>query len=145
MNSATRPPWHGLASAALRAGVRDEWVTAAKTVTRINAEHGGDVIPGVLAAWIDTMVLTCGAPPADALVLLAWLNADTGTMQPADEVPPPARWAGRLILARAQLDREQFEALINSVQSREEWTHGVLAVLRSCALSLRAHASGRAS
>ncbi|GAA2773028.1 hypothetical protein [Saccharopolyspora taberi] len=137
-------PWAPLAAEALRAGVAGRWAKAAAAVNRLTDNYGGEVVPNVLCAWIDTALIHC-APPSGEPVHVAWFNTDTGELGDADDVPPPVRWAGRLVAARVADDREQFTALIDAVRSDDEWSAGCSALLQICALTLRHNLNGAAS
>ncbi|WP_031465994.1 hypothetical protein [Sciscionella sediminilitoris] len=84
-----------------------------------------------MQAWVDTSV-----PPAHEYETLSFLGPD-GTVTGADDAAPPVRWAGRFMLARAQNDREQCQALVRSVDDDAALTAGILALLHMCGLQCR--------
>ena len=130
------PPWLKLAAFALRSAIDEDFDAAGRAVTQIARTYGNDEIPHLLCAFIDSFVTTTGAPVPDAFAFQA---VETGFVTNADGVSPRVRWAGRLIMARAAMDHEQFFALIDSVQSDEEWSTNCSAVLELCALNIRRH------
>lgn len=131
----TAPSWLPLATTALNAAIREDRGRAEQSVTELGTHYHQDM-PNVLLCWIDSV--RHHRPTVHAPEFVTWLRVDTGQVQNANEVPPPVRWAGRLMLARAQGDADQFRALINAVSSDDEWSRNVVAVLEICALMLRA-------
>lgn len=80
------------------------------------------------------------APDGAEVVEPVWVEAGTGRVGGADDVPPAPRWAGRFIAARAAGDRQQCEALIRVLAGLDPQQFGehVLAVIESCAAAVRA-------
>lgn len=133
----TEKPWVRLASKALTASALADFPTAGKALQALANRHGVDVVPVVLMAWIDTVLITAGHEPGGQPMGVAWMAEETGEIRGADETPPEIRWAGRLFMARTNDDEAQFTALVNSVASDEEWSRNVGAVLNICGAQLR--------
>lgn len=135
-----RAPVIALATRALHAAMAGQDEQAAAFVQQINDTYGADGLMVALLAWCDTFTLNVtGGFTASGPVALRWRFEDTGTVQTADEVPPAARWAGRLLIARATDDQAMFNTLMASIppDPRIVGDH-VLALLDMVALNLRA-------
>lgn len=133
----TLPPWTALAGMALRASAREQHTLARQHVQKIAERYGPDVIPRVLLAMVDTVLARASHTPDGTAVRVAWMQAETGHVQTADEVPPAIRWAGRFFAARAADDQTQAEALLDSIRSAEEWGACASAVINVCGTQLR--------
>jgi hypothetical protein len=131
-----------LTTAALQAAMTERWVAAGSALTAINTELGGAGVAYAIKALCDTLIgrereLTGtedGTP-----IRPAWFDTDRNRLSlDADEVPVEARWAGRLIAARAAMDRDSYDALIAAVgtDGRTVAAH-VSALLQMVALTLR--------
>lgn len=108
-----------LAADALNAAIDDDISRASKAVKAISDEAGGEGLGWAVTAWCDTLILhyrRATGTPGDAIVQPGWQHADTGekTTDPGD-VPAEARWAGRVIAARAALDHTAYDALFQSL------------------------------
>ena len=112
-----------LATRALNEAVREDWPAVRKTFAEISAD--GRAVTFALMAWCDwTIAAQCkilGRPmpgpgePAE-VARPGWWNAETGKITlDADAVPPAARWAGRLVAARAALDEVQWKVLVGTM------------------------------
>lgn len=133
-----RPPWVRLAAATLTAAARGRYAEASRLGQELADECGPGDIPHVMCAWIDTVLAQAGVPSGGGQIhTMMWIDEGSGAIHQADEVPPAARWAGRLFIARANMDQATFEALIKSVQSDEEWSRNVSAVLEQSGAQLR--------
>lgn len=131
-----KPRWWSLAKATLTAAARQDYAEMnrvgqelADLCTVVELSH-------VMCAWLDTVIQLEGVN-AEQFEGVAWVNADTGAVSDADGVPPPQRFAGRLFMARLNMDQATFEALMRSMTTDEEWTRNVSAVLMQCAGHLR--------
>lgn len=128
-------PWYPLAKKALLATVDEDYDTGTDAINELVRTYGPTVVPAVLLALVDTMLGHTVVPASpDAL---AFLETGSGAIQGADEVPPPVRWAGRLVMARACDDHATFTALIDSVTTDEQWSANCNAVLNMCGLNIR--------
>ncbi len=131
-----------LAAEALYAAMAADSPRATEAVKAINAECGGEGLGLAISAWCDTLICEyrkATGTAEDAPVKFAWQDADTGDISvTGSDLPDQARWAGRLIAARARLDRESYEALISSLPD-DGWVIGgyVSALLSSVALTLQ--------
>lgn len=132
----TVPEWFPLAAATLTAAARQDYAEATRLGQQLADQVGPSQIPRVMCAWIDTVAARTGIAPQqfDGMV---WVDKAGGEPQFADDVPPAVRWAGRLFLARVNLDQDTFLALIDSVQSDEEWQRNVSTLLMQCGAQLR--------
>jgi len=135
-----------LAGRAYRAAFREDWPAANAVMAEIGRQSP-NVIALVLVAWCDTALAgqrqAAGMPeledgkPAGELVQLVWADEEAGRWHAdADAVPPAARWAGRLLAARAALDLEAFQALLRAMPAdgHERGAYGI-AVLMNCVKS----------
>lgn len=129
-----------LAATALHHGLRGEWKKATRVVQRLSDETGTDGIDWALLRWADTLIARM---PGDTnngirIMFLDVDDAGAGALKAnADDVPPPARWAGRMIAARATDDPATWEALKAAVP-RDPEIRGqhVAALLETVALTL---------
>lgn len=137
MTSTELPPWYALASMALTEAVLGNNDIAGKAMQQIHDQHGPEAVPGVLLAWIDTMLTYIPPPEGSSFVGLEFREVTENHFTGADEVPPAVAWAGRLIVARANDDEAQARALIDSVLSDEQWGRNVSALLSGIAIMLR--------
>jgi len=108
-----------LATDALNAAIRDDSRRAGLAIKAISDEAGGEGLAYAVTAWCDTLILhyrRVTGTPDNAPVRPGWHHADTGerTTDPGD-VPAEARWAGRVIAARAALDHDAYRALLDSL------------------------------
>lgn len=141
MSTSTHPParpWLPLASAALQASIDGDTPTAQARLQEIFNRFGPDAILAVLVAFVDT---TCNAVfgrfTARGEVAVRWFQEGGDHTEGADEVSPAIRWAGRFAAARFADDETTAQALINSVQSAQEWSANVAAVLHVCGATIR--------
>jgi hypothetical protein len=132
------PPWLGLAAKALTAARDRDLDVAGKALNAIQLRFGGEVIPAVMLAWIDTMATACGFNPKPGQAVgVLWQFDGSDEITDADATPPAARWAGRLVAARLADDQPQFRALINSCGTDEVFSANVAALLTTCGVMLR--------
>jgi hypothetical protein len=130
-----------LSTVALHSAQLENWARAATAVKALNDELGGEGIMFALAGWCDTLIVRqqeiMGGQDGD-IARPAWLNATTGEVAlDADDVPPPVRWAGRLVAARAALDHDAWDALIASIPDAPmAASEHVSALLNSVAMTL---------
>lgn len=107
-----------LAHAALAAGVRGEWKRVEAALNRLNTECPGPGLGDALVAWCDAHAEhSCDGMPEFGRVKVAYLNTDTGTMNKQDEITPQRAWAGRLLAARGEGDRDAFIALLDELNT----------------------------
>lgn len=138
------PPWRDLARRALLHQIAGRADIAQRCVQRLALRYGMNSVPQVLLGWVDTAIILAGdqLPDPDRVEELMFWDVSTGDVQRVDEVPPPARFAGRFLLARLLDDEVTGEALIRAVGSDGEWSMNVLAVLNMCAEMIKQFGSG---
>lgn len=135
-----------LATQALHAAMREDWDAVKQSFADISTD--GKAVTFALMAWCDTTIkagadlagreMPDSGPAAGRVaetVRPAWIIAETGRITlDADEMPPTARWAGRLVAARAAMDDVQFAVLVGTLPG-DGFERGqyALALLRGCA------------
>lgn len=113
------PPDHRkdvrLAAAAYQAGLAGKWKTAESYLHRLSQECGGEGVTTALIAWCDTYAdhATDGQPVGER-PNMAFVNTDTGRLDEPGSATVPAKvqWAFRLIIARATMDLDEWDAAI---------------------------------
>lgn len=129
-----------LAAAALHKAMADDWHAAGRVIERIADECGATGLARAMLGWCDTLIARDPALAGLAeggAVMLVFKETKSGRIDTnADDVPPCARWAGRMVAARAAGDRATWDALMGAVPADEQGAH-VSAVLEGVALSLR--------
>lgn len=131
------PRWWKLAAFALTKVRDQDYEPAAQAAQRIGEVYGFDVIPQVMLAWIDTTSARCGMDAQGKPVAILWQHENSNEITDADSTPPAVVWAGRLIGARLADDESMYRDLIASVQTDEQWSHNVSALLMTCGAMLR--------
>jgi len=127
-----------LAAKTLAAVRADDWEQAGAYVEELHETNGGEGIQLLLAALADTLIIHQGGPPdSNAVVVPMWVDTiNGGGLELADDVPPPVRWAGRFIAARAADDEPACAALYNSITTDEEFRDNIIAMLDIVATTL---------
>lgn len=124
-----------IATIALHLAQQDKMREAAGYVERLN---GTDGLVDAILGWIDTYIAYCH--PTHKLgepIRIAWVDVEEAVVHmDADDVHFGARWAGRLIAARAADDQAQFLALLRSLPAGSALGDGIVALLRAVALGL---------
>lgn len=122
-----------LAARALRLAELDSMDRARRVVDRIVREHGPDMVVIACLAWCDELLRSRPevreAAEADRLVGLMFRNLVDDSDRQADHVPPPVRWAGRFLHARARFDEHTGKALVAACRDEREWGTNVLTLL----------------
>ncbi len=134
------PAWLDLAGRALIHSYAGRFDIAIKCVERLGEQHGPDVIPQVLLAWVDAswaQAFPDGLPDGYLSKPMSFWHEGDDHTEDVDSVPPPVRWAGRFIFARLTDDQVQAEALLNAVPSEVEWGRVVAATLDVCGANMR--------
>jgi hypothetical protein len=140
----TRTP--GLARDALVAAMAGDSEKATRAVVEVNG-LGPEALEYAIRAWCDALIFRyrkISGTPDDEPVRPGWINGDTGDIATdADDVPPEARWAGRLVAARAALDLPAWDALLLALPE-DGWQVGrhVSALLSTVAQTIRALPAG---
>lgn len=131
------PAWYPLAADAFRAAQLRNLPAAGHYVRRIADEHGPDVIPNVLLAWIDTALHAAGLDDYGEPAHLTFGNLDNGDVtNDANDVDPLVAWSARLVNARLADDPATFDALLAAAQASERtWGEHVLTLLNCLALT----------
>jgi hypothetical protein len=124
-----------IATIALHRALAGDLPGAASYVERLNGTGG--LITAIIG-WCDTYI--CRIAGADAYgkgIRIAWWNVETGSIETdADKMPPPQRWAGRVIAARAADDEPGFYALLRAPAEGSELGDCITALLDMVARSL---------
>jgi len=106
----------GLAAIALRDALAGDMKAAMATVTQISDQTGGAGLEYAMRGWCDSLIVryrSVTGSPDDAVIRPAWVDGDSGRVDfNADDVPAQARWAGRMISARAAMDQGTWNALM---------------------------------
>jgi cellulase/cellobiase CelA1 len=132
-----------LAGAALQGAISQDAPAADTAINAIYVEHGGEGLTEAIIAWCDTLTAALPLPPGEDLVGLGWID-ETGQARTADDVDPQARWAGRIVMARAREDKDTFNALIGALPDDGVAASQHLAVLlHLIATNLRVAVSGQ--
>src|SRR6185437_16088967 len=122
-----------LAAAAVRSVIRGDNDRAVKAIKAI--DDAGEV-GFALAAWCDWLIVQqekLGMATADSNAGVVWRNTASGQVDTdAADVPAEVGWAGRLIQARAALDRDAFGALLNEVPKDPRRAGAYVWTLLSC-------------
>ena len=100
-----------LAERALQGAIDQDRPAEAAAMNAINEEHGGEGATEAIIAWCDTLIAAHPLPAGSEFAALNWVDAE-GRTRHADDVDPYARWAGRVVMARALKDRDTFNALL---------------------------------
>lgn len=126
---------------ALHAAMRGDLVEAMQVVMELDAfgaTEGPNMVLQAMLAWIDTLLghLGRGLPPTRHLHIV-FLDSATAQMHGADQAPPEALWAARVIQARHADNEAAFN---QAIQDMPADGHGIAAhicaVLTACAWGL---------
>jgi hypothetical protein len=137
MTTAPDPRAVTLAGQALHAAIADDWPSANSAVRSISQECGDRGVMTLIYGLCDTLAHRQGISQEPGTVIPRWQLDGQGPIQTADDVPPPARWAGQFIAARIALDQPACEALLEAVPDDETFSRNVSALLQCVALTLR--------
>jgi hypothetical protein len=124
-----------LGAEALHAAMREDWGAVKAALDAMSGSHALIV---AIMAWCDTLLVRhpdgqcAGGHP----VQVTWQEHGEGPLQHAEDVPPPARWAGQVIAARAALDEEAFYALLAAPAEGADLGSCVIALVQSVAMTL---------
>jgi len=129
-----------VATIALHRAMEGDIRTAAHYISRLN---GSPALQVAIMGWIDTYIARCiGNEHRGTPLPMAWTPVETGGVRTADEVPPPARWAGRLISARLTDDEDGYNALLRAPAEGVELGDGIIALLQMVAIGLKRSEAG---
>jgi len=137
-----------LVTQALHAALREDWPAAGKAMTAVSTETGGQGIYYAIRLLCDTAIGqqrragTLADTPGPYRP--GWMNAETGAVTlDADAVPAPARWAARLVTARAAMDQEAYHGLLAGMpEDGAERGAYAAALLHGTALAVKAAQDG---
>jgi hypothetical protein len=103
-----------LATNAYHAALASDWRKAERALARLNEECAGPGLFTALQALCDTFInhATDGGE-VGRFRLVGW-NVDTGAINEA-EVRPSVTWSHRLIAARASMDLDAFNAVLQEL------------------------------
>jgi hypothetical protein len=107
-----------LAGAALHAAMGDEWKKATRYVQRISDECGGKGLAVAVRGWIDTYAdHACDGEPDGRGARIKMINEETGEIQTVQGSGAPERiqWAARLIEARAAMDEDRYDRVLDEL------------------------------
>jgi hypothetical protein len=117
--------------------MRHDAPAAHAAASALIAEHGTDVLPQVMLAWIDTALAAMGVARDGRPAQLVFADVSTGRCATdAADVSPTVAWAGRLLNARIADDEDSFRALLDAVPDGQSGVY-VNALLDCCAQSVR--------
>lgn len=109
------------------------------------ADYGLEGVTLALAWWGDTLAAYQPARhTADTLVALQFVDARVLTPVPADDVDPVERWTGRWLAARACLDHDMCDALLDQLDTPEQVLTHAICTLHTVAASLSLPATSAA-
>jgi len=152
-NRQGRPPSavYRYATTALDAAIANDPDAYAKAMRSLSRNYGGEGVGAAMLAWVDTLLVEIQAPGGKVIFAPAWMAVDeatadagSGKINGADDTPPEARWAGRLIAARANDDEATYLAVLHSApQDERAWSRHVNALAMTVALTIRRHLAGK--
>jgi hypothetical protein len=134
-----------LAARALDAAMCGEWAVAAAIVRRLNADLGGEGTVTAVVGWCDTLIARLGLDAdAETEPAFAFAGRPAGPVA-GDEVPVRVQWAAHLIMARARLDKQAFNALIKVLPSNPATVGAYVGTVLECvAMTLKERAQAPA-
>lgn len=133
-----------LTTQALHAAMREDWPAAQKAMQAVSDETGGQGIYYALRLLCDTAI-GCQRKAGllaehDAGVFVpGWFDVRTGKLElDADAIPPEHRWAARLVAARAAMDQDAYNGLLEGMpeDGRERGAYAA-ALLTGTALTVK--------
>lgn len=143
LDEAARARVLSLAERALQGAIDQDRPAEAAAMNAISEEHGGEGTAEAIIAWCDALIAAHALPAGSEFVALNWVDAE-GRVRHAGDVDPYARWAGRVVMARARMGRDTFSALLNALPDDGMAVSEHLAVLLELiAVNLRAVMGGK--
>lgn len=122
----------------------DAWHGIGDRITEMAVRFGANGMRLLLLGLADTIVIhqwgrapliTQEGDPSLVAVSPLWMDTTGVLCEDPEKIPPPVRWAGRFVAARAANDRAGCEALLSSL-SPGEFGQGLCALLDCCAATL---------
>lgn len=127
----------------LSAGMARDEREMRDAITTLNVEFGQKGVEAAIVFWCDALIGHMGGHGKDKEPIpLTFARLDTGESGTADTVSAEVVWAGRVLVARQLLDKDQFEGLMtvlyaaNVDANAEEY---VLTLLSVTSLTLAVH------
>ncbi len=114
-----REPWWDLAAEAFEAAVDKDPHTAVQRINALVAGHGWQGLQSAMQMWADAAMYAAGIGPG-TVVQPSWKAVETGEITDGDTSPVAARWAGRMLAARAANDPAQWAALLEAAPDNVE-------------------------
>lgn len=108
-----------------------DFTAARDAVQSIHDDHRG--IGLAVLAWLDWCIAS--RPEIGLAAGVAFRDMDTGEIHFAQDTHPAVVWSGRLLIARAHGDREQFNAVVNTAPLDDEFGKWVWVLLTSCVVT----------
>lgn len=103
-----------LATNAYHAALASDWRKAERALARLNEECAGEGLFTALKAWCDTFIdHATGGDDVGKFRMVGW-NVDTGAIDEA-QVRPSVTWSQRLIAARASMDLDAFNGVVQEL------------------------------
>lgn len=132
-----------LAARALHQAARNQFRAAGRTVAQLIEVFGDEGMQLALMAWCDYIAQHDPAGPHDPgkPLALAFQEFSTGEVRAAGAVEPETAWAGQMIVARLQMDEDQWRALL-AVPPRREFGRYAGVLLYAVSLHARRWAGG---
>ena len=138
-----------LARTALVAAIDGRNEASLDTLRRLWQECGADGMALAMQAWCDSFIdHATEGDPRPRRVRLGFVNSSTGAFDRdgSEQVPADVQWAGRLIQARAAMDRQAYEAVVAELPEGESDETGrcLAALLHVVAATVRSTPRGYA-
>jgi hypothetical protein len=135
VRSAVDEPWFGPGRAVLQAAVDEDFDRAGELLGDLHAAQGWQGLQSAMQMWGDWAVQAAGIDLTKP-IKLRWREVNTNVVTDADNTPPAARWAGRMLMARAMMDYDTWDSLL-SVGIGDNAAPFIQAYLEMCADQVR--------
>lgn len=134
------PRAKSLAIDGLNAGLARNDYEMRQAITALNEEFGPRGVETAIAFWCDAVIGHMGGyGRRNKPIALAFELAETGEVETAENVTPEALWAGRVLIARQLLDKDQFKALMSVLPLADDADEYVFTLLSITTLNLAIH------
>jgi hypothetical protein len=135
-----------LGSAALFAYLTGRPLQATILIDACYHKFGQGGIYMMATAWCDLFLDWLPERKRGTPVHLMWKETDTGLIRNADQIPPVARWAGRMIASRSAGDDGASQALFDGLpDDKTVYAEHLEGLLQALALQLQARSAGGAA
>lgn len=108
-----------LATNAYHAVLAKEWRKAEQALARLNEECAGEGLFTALKAWCDTFIHHASDGAEVGKIRMVGWNVDTGEVN-EKEVRTSVSWSQRLIAARAAMDLDAFNAVVQELNDIDD-------------------------